>query len=630
MNTSKKALLASALLTALAPLPLGLTTQAVADATAAPAPIKETLYLVRVTNLGSYTKTFDDGKTKVFTKEAIEAQVDRGLRYWETATDNRIAFTRKPTLDFATSYDCDHAGDILHDAAAKIPELHGINIDGGMTTAEHVMVIVPPGCTHDGFGLLGGGFNTTGGVFLSLTTNNLFQAVVHELGHNFGLDHANAIKCTDVDGCVRKGYANNYAPMSGSFPGGSSSEGPDEPALSSFERDRLGVAAPGELQSFALPENQRTRTLVFDLHPRSSQNGLRGVSVVDPTDPWKKYWIDFRNGFGADEKSQYMTWFTSGAFVWNRGVTVEQVDVKTNSKGVDYLSGESTLQTYPQLDHAGYRYALTADPREVPFEQGGVKLSVTSMQLNGTADDVAQVRITLTNPNVPLFVQDSGAVAINNKGDEGSTLTATTSGWADDATLGRVQWLDNGTVVGAGPTYQIPAGSHGHQITAQVTGSRESYEDRTATSNAVVVGQGYTGTLVKGATYEIRSVSGGLLVSNQGPTTASSNTQAIAVAGDATTNTQWQVIEVSPGVYQLRNVASQKCLDNEAVRTVADKPVIQWGCTSGINQRWTLVGSGTGYALINQTSGFALAPQGTDNRLVHTGNTFAWTFKKVS
>jgi hypothetical protein len=190
-----------------------------------------------------------------------------------------------------------------------------------------------------------------------------------------------------------------------------------------------------------------------------------------------------------------------------------------------------------------------------------------------------------------------------------------------------VQWFDGDVAIdgATGPTYTIPDSMDGHRLTAKITGTREAYEDQTATSNTLVVGQDL---LTSRTTYQVASVTSGALIDSAGPRDRRGNVQAHLVAPPVSAFSRWTATQVSAGVYQLRNPATGKCLDDERSRATAENPIIVWSCASGANQQWRLVGSGSGYALVNRSSGLTLTPE-ANGLLVQASGAYAWTFAPV-
>lgn len=607
MHISRKILLSAALATVLSPLPtvaFAPATQA-ADQPAVAAPNEHHVVAVKLVGRGDYPAGTTDA--------SMLDKIDRALDRWEVEAAGALDFVR-PTkvVALASQESCNQSTALREQAEAMFPSM-----DFGGDSGDHLVLMMPASCrTKDAVGSLGSAGLRSGGYVVGgyLEDSDQVSTWAHEFGHNLGLSHAHGRTCAASD-CGIYAYGDRYSVMGVGVTGA----GYGIRALSSFERLRLGLADGAEVRALGLEAGRRVRTFEVAVRGRGTAEGLRGVQVVDPVDD-SVYHLDFRNGLGLDGTA-YLNGAGAhdGSYYYNKGVTVQKVSTDTDGNPV------TVLQAFDWAPTGGWHYALTAG-ETYASAAGGMQVEVTGMQLTGSPEDVATLRVTLTDPSVPLGTQ-TGTIAITEHGAVGSTVTATTAGF-QDAVLGDVQWYDDGVAIAGavGPRFTIPAGMDGHRLTATVTGTRESYRDLTATSNTLVVGKDL---LVDGATYQIRSTATGRLVSADGPRTSLDNVQAVVVDPSSTSATRWTVAEVAPGVYRLRATGTSKCLDDERARTAPDKPIIVWSCTSNDNQRWTLAGSGQGYALVNQTSKLALTPQ-ADDRLVQSTGSYGWELVPVS
>ena len=85
------------------------------------------------------------------------------------------------------------------------------------------------------------------------------------------------------------------------------------------------------------------------------------------------------------------------------------------------------------------------------------------------------------------FVAATGAATLDGDESLGDTLTATTPTWFQDDVTATVTWLRDGTPIeGAGGTgYQVTAADIGHTVSAEVTGSKDGYQDTTVETPGV-------------------------------------------------------------------------------------------------------------------------------------------------
>lgn len=582
---------------ALAPLPFVGTSAA----SAADDPLELSAYVVKVTNAGAYA---DSDATMLRT-------IDDALERWEVETDNRITFGRVGGfIPLGTVDDCDDYWEMV-DEAKELPALK--DVDFGSRSGNHLIVMSPGGCagghgTNGKYGLDSGGW-----VNFSYLASKSAHTLYHELGHNFGLKHANAIKC-DPD-CVPTDYRNWYSVM-----GASMVRTPAyvPAALDSYEREKVGALQAGELATVTLPEGRRTLSSTIELRGRGTSHGTRGVKVVDPADG-STYYFDFRSASGRDAGSYYVGAKASSEFEYNAGITVQQIVSHENKV-------TSMLQAHRKAN--GWKYAKVAGEA---YEVGGIRMEVEAMQLTGSTADTARIRITLTDTSVPLGVQ-TGDLVLSGNGGIGDTMTASPTGWSEESTLSGITWYANGQgITGAnGSTYVIPESLRGHELTARVTGKREGYHDRTAQSATIVAGEDRPGSLEDGAFYEIGLAGTTQVITNPDSST-SSGTQMVISSDQSADHQRWVALDAGDGTYRLRNVASTRCLDNTASSYAVGSKTIQWTCHTGDNQRWRLVGKGSGFSVINHRSGMPIASVGVESGSPITqqaaGQT--WTFTKV-
>lgn len=123
--------------------------------------------------------------------------------------------------------------------------------------------------------------------------------IAHELGHTFGLDHANGYKCRDGAGipvaistnCNSQEYGDPHSPM------GSGSRHFHNENLS-----RLGVLAPGNILTLDTRRNSSgTYTLTNAESPTSSVVAIKvpRVTAQGGNNVHQYYWLEYRRPFGV-------------------------------------------------------------------------------------------------------------------------------------------------------------------------------------------------------------------------------------------------------------------------------------------------------------------------------------------
>ncbi|RYJ07444.1 MAG: hypothetical protein EON52_01250, partial [Actinomycetales bacterium] len=157
---------------------------AVAAAAVAPAP--QRAYVAVVANSGNSDLDAD---------ATLEARVDPALQWWETEADeaitsfDRAGGTRRYTSSISdTTLRCGlgNPGPLWTEAAQQFP---GVNFN---VAGNHLVVIVSSTCAASGLGIgtMGTSISDGGLVTVKQGADTFMATLDHELGHNFGLDHA--------------------------------------------------------------------------------------------------------------------------------------------------------------------------------------------------------------------------------------------------------------------------------------------------------------------------------------------------------------------------------------------------------------------------------------------------------
>ena len=222
--------------------------------------------------------------------------------YWADQTGGQLSFQVADSVDwYDSAYSCD--GD--EDSTLAIWEEALTKLDVPMDSRSHLMVVAPDGADDDfgcfyGYGSLG----TWDDSHPSMTfVSNLNQSLLaHELGHNLGLHHSNAMSCdtttdpgftTDAAAvvwparCTPRGYADMFDVM------GYSGAGYGEGSLNAAHIDGLGLlptavqdVGPGTAQAVRIGRMSATRTAV------------RAARIADG---WgNRYWVEYRTNSGLD------------------------------------------------------------------------------------------------------------------------------------------------------------------------------------------------------------------------------------------------------------------------------------------------------------------------------------------
>ncbi|KQY56093.1 hypothetical protein ASD11_16650 [Aeromicrobium sp. Root495] len=422
---------------------------AVAAAAVAPAP--QRAYVAVVANSGNSDLDAD---------ATLEARVDPALQWWETEADeaitsfDRAGGTRRYTSSISdTTLRCGlgNPGPLWTEAAQQFP---GVNFN---VAGNHLVVIVSSTCAASGLGIgtMGTSISDGGLVTVKQGADTFMATLDHELGHNFGLDHASFCDpgCTSPDE-----YWNVYSVMGFGVSG--STWGP--PALDSVYRAQLAVTDAGEIEKVGLGQSV-TRSLA----PRSSASGLRGIEVTDGS---TSYWVEWRNGSARDANTFYQASVTDGYVLsssrsYPYGVTVTRQATGTRDETA-LMARDAGGGKYPGAYAAGQT-----------FTAGRVSVTVNSI---GSA---ASVTVANTE-DAPTTI---GTPAVTGTPKVGVPLTATEGTWSPTPTAYTYRWLADGVVIAGATarTYTPDAARLAQRISVEVTAIRSGTTLGKATSAGV-------------------------------------------------------------------------------------------------------------------------------------------------
>lgn len=335
----------------------------------------------------AYIALLTNGTGDQGSESQVRAQVQTALTRWRDESNGAItSFAIADVEPFTTATDCSSGSAMYNEAGVLFP---GVSFGAG--SGNHLIVASRSGC-GGGFGTIGSSVNGGGRLNFRWLPASALHTLMHELGHNLSLQHANACSQPSAAGCGVEEYANTYALMGYTLTG----TPPYTPAgLDSFERQRLQITDPGELAAVALPAGQRTAETAYDLRARGTATGLRGLRVTDPQSGLA-YSVDWRSGGGRDADSYYGR---GGTLTPNPGITVQQIDPDGRS---------ATLQAYARPAPASGRfYALTAGQS---FATGGVRISVAS--LGDRTDPLSTSRVGVALNATPPVAAPSTPVVV--------------------------------------------------------------------------------------------------------------------------------------------------------------------------------------------------------------------------
>lgn len=452
-----------------APLEVAGSTVSPVATAGAVTPIAHRAYVARMTGVGSV-----DG-----TDAAVGAAVDSMLGYWRAEPGAVSSFTRAGALTrfvapsgvtlangcgmLGPDDEASSALDSVFTAAANTFP----GVDFGLP-GNHLVVLVGDECGDSGpVGIadVGSSVSDGGPSVLTFDPDIFAQVGAHEIGHNFGLEHANLHSSSSPDP-QHDEYLDLYGPM-GLAVGGGDPDPLAPPALGTLQRRQLGLDAGGEVADFRPTTGQAATRQTFQIAPRSGTSGLRSVLATDPT-TGTTYSIDFRTGAGRDDGTLYSF---GGRLadpyspVYDLGVVIE----RQARDGQVYLM----TQTAKDPDEGSYWTGDTFTPSR------GLSLSVDALTAGA-----ATVTLSTTPPPPAPRRLSAATPRITGTAKVGRTLKVTVGSWSPRPSFS-YQWYADGRMIttkGTKSSFRLTSRQKGKRITVRVTGRKAGYATIAKTS----------------------------------------------------------------------------------------------------------------------------------------------------
>ena len=416
--------------------------------TSARAPIAQHVYVAVATDSGAIGST----------DAQLATMIDNGLDWWKaqagsaiTSFDQSAIKRFKSGLGTASSR-CGLGSDpesLWDKAWDQYP-----HVDFS-AAGNHLVVIVAEQCGNAGASGLGtvGDSLASGGLVTVPDETDIFPSVItHELGHNFGLEHANLDSASA--GCTQCGYLNLYSVMGLAV--GTGGDPLTVPRLDSAYRAQLGISIPGHVDRLSTGA-----TVVKTISSTSAPTGQPGLEVtVGAT----SYWLDYRSGVGADSDSYYS--LASGTdpigvgYIYPAGVTVEE-----QATDPVPLTGPEARAT-SLMAHAGSGSFGVGDSfgtHDFAVQVDAVASGAATITVTASSDDVV-----VTTPLALI----AGTPTISGTPQVGRTLSAAPGRWTPTPTIS-YQWYSNGSPIRGADNrvLRLAAGQRGRVISVRATGT---------------------------------------------------------------------------------------------------------------------------------------------------------------
>lgn len=397
--------------------------------------VTHTWHVAVPTNLGSVSDA------------AAMAAVAQAAGYWEDEANGRISdviidqSVHHYSSSVASGGDC---GLISSDEFFAMQE-EATALLKTLPESDQVLVVLPKSyCDRGGaVGRATGGESFGSGGFLIAEDGSLLTGTLaHEVGHNYGLNHADLGPCT-TSGCARE-YGGIYDVM------GFALDGVNQlTALSTPYRAMSGITDAGEVAEadFDAPFSKS-----WTLQPRSDESGQRSVHLVDP-DTNEDLWVDYRSGTGQDAGAAYAGGYSLEGWQFRPGVVVEQ---RWNESHIAVVPGSSPVPGESAVAYVAGGSWLNGS--------GSLKVAVTAMSPTSATVNVTYAPTT-------AWTSVGGVSLTGEPRAGGGYLDLELTGDWEPSAYPAVEWLRDGEPVGqdSGWQYSPFIEDVGHQISARVT-----------------------------------------------------------------------------------------------------------------------------------------------------------------
>ncbi|MCD9199908.1 hypothetical protein [Aeromicrobium wangtongii] len=440
-----------------------------ARAAAAAVPTEHRVYLAVMNGRGTLEES----------QEQIQAVVGSITDYWTAESGGLIAsFPIVSTKTFTTSVagstevSCGMATDprfVWDEAARLFP-----GVPFAQSSRNHLVVAMADECSGSGVvGVAEIGTDLSSGGRMSLSLGSIAQQVgIHEMGHTFGLGHANVQRCA---ACAVDEYEDLFSPMglavTADFP-------LEPPALDTAFRRKLGVAGAAEVAQVSATNGPATRAVHVD--PRGGLTGVRGVEIVDPLSG-TRYHVEHRSGTARDAGTLYSYGANIGTgLVYRPGVTV------TTAGTLDSIT---LLTPTPAAASFGVGQSFVSPSGSVRFlvaaaGGGGADLTVT---FGPSAPAPPAPAPPAPAPPAPVPGRLAAKTPkITGTAKVGKTLKVKVGSWSPKPSFS-YQWYAGGkkiTSKGTKASLKLTARQKGKKITVRVTARKTGYTTVSKTSKA--------------------------------------------------------------------------------------------------------------------------------------------------
>ena len=339
------------------------------------------------------------------TDAAARAMVARVSAYWSSQTGAKVSFVTADLRSYQSALTCADTYGMWEEALARMPAASG--------PGKHLVVVAPGGASNQGCAY---GLGTIGAVEASgnrVFVSGLNQSLLaHELGHNLGLYHSNALRCGSAQdmpkvgisfpGCQEEGYDDLFDVM------GYSGLNYGEGNLNAVHLDGMNLL-PGAVRRIETSPSVTTARIVPLSVPLSATTVDRTLKVTDTNGA--NYFVEYRTNSGRDTVASLNSWRPA----WGVRVLRDDPDAPPSA-------GSYELDATPT--------SLTNDYNRVIPVGGTFTAASRNLSIAVTAADADGATLSITYGAVPIppapAVPARATMSIPSRAMVGAAITAAT------------------------------------------------------------------------------------------------------------------------------------------------------------------------------------------------------------
>lgn len=356
------------------------------------------------------------------TDAAARAMVARVSSYWSSQTGAKVSFVTADLRSYQSTRSCSDTYGMWDEALARMPAASG--------PGKHLVVVAPDGahlltspCDY-GLGTIGAVEASGNRVFVSGLNQSL---LAHELGHNLGLYHSNALRCGSAQdmprvgisfpGCQEKGYDDLFDVM------GYSGLDYGEGNLNAVHLDGMNLL-PGAVRRIAASSSVTTARIAPLSAPLSTTTVDRTLKVTDTNGA--NYFVEYRTNSGRD------TFASVNPFrpAWGVRVLREDPDAPPSAGSYELDATPTSLSNdYNRVIPVGRTF--TAASRNL-------SIAVTAADASGASLSITYGAVPIPPPPAPA-VPARATMSIPTRAMVGVAITAATVA-TDQYGRGKPNW----------------------------------------------------------------------------------------------------------------------------------------------------------------------------------------------